>query len=59
MLGVSLVCQVCEALDYAHQEQVIHRDIKPSNIFLMADGRTVKVGDFGISKVLDAGNGRP
>ncbi|EKX39389.1 hypothetical protein GUITHDRAFT_76463 [Guillardia theta CCMP2712] len=46
--------QVCEALDYAHQEQVIHRDIKPSNIFLMADGRTVKVGDFGISKVLDA-----
>eukprot|EP00960_Hanusia_phi_P011248 328734-Hanusia_phi.AAC.9 len=47
--------QVCEALDYAHQEQVIHRDIKPSNIFLLADGRTVKVGDFGISKVLDAG----
>jgi len=25
--------------------------MKPSNIFLMADGRTVRVGDFGISKV--------
>ena len=49
--------QVCQALDYAHEEQIIHRDIQPSNIFLMADGRTVKVGDFGISKVLDAASG--
>lgn len=47
--------QVCQALDYAHDEQIIHRDIKPSNIFLQADGKTVKVGDFGISRVLDAG----
>ncbi len=49
--------QVCQALDYAHEEQIIHRDIKPSNIFLMADGKTVKIGDFGISKVLDAASG--
>ena len=49
--------QVCQALDYAHEEQIIHRDIKPSNIFLMADGKTVKIGDFGISMVLDAASG--
>ena len=56
-----LICvwltQVCQALDYAHEEQIIHRDIKPSNIFLMADCKTVKVGDFGISKVLDSAPG--
>ena len=50
--------KVCQALDYAHEEHIIHRDIKPSNIFLMADGTTVKVGDFGISKVLDAAAGQ-
>ena len=32
--------------------QVIHRDIKTQNIFLMRD-RTVKLGDFGVSRVLD------
>ena len=47
--------KVCQALDYAHEEHIIHRDIKPSNIFLMADGT---VGDFGISKVLDAAAGQ-
>jgi len=56
LISVWLI-QVCQALDYAHEEQIIHRDIKPSNIFLMADGNTVKVGDFGISKVLDAASG--
>ncbi|KAJ1475758.1 kinase-like domain-containing protein [Baffinella frigidus] len=48
------IIQVCHALDYAHEEQIIHRDMKPSNIFLMADGHTVRVGDFGISKVCQA-----
>ena len=31
---------------------MIHRDIKTQNIFLMRD-RTVKLGDFGVSRVLD------
>jgi tRNA A-37 threonylcarbamoyl transferase component Bud32/CheY-like chemotaxis protein len=43
--------QICDALDFAHNAQVIHRDIKPSNIILLS-GDQVKLTDFGIAKVM-------
>lgn len=46
-----LLPQVCEALQFAHNEGVLHRDIKPANILLDMRGR-VKLADFGIAKLL-------
>ncbi|MFO0118418.1 MAG: protein kinase domain-containing protein [bacterium] len=41
------------ALEYIHSRRVIHRDIKTQNLFLTGNN-TVKIGDFGISKVLES-----
>jgi len=52
---LSILIQVCEGLEFAHQRGIIHRDIKPSNIRVIEDG-TVKIMDFGIAKSLDGGS---
>ena len=44
--------EVCSAVQYAHEKQVIHRDLKPSNI-LIAKGGVPRLLDFGIAKLLN------
>ena len=45
--------QICFALKHVHDQNILHRDLKSQNIFLTAKG-IVKLGDFGIAKVLDS-----
>ncbi len=49
--ALKLVPQICDALQFAHDDGVIHRDIKPENILVDKKGR-VKIADFGIAKLL-------
>ncbi|WP_209346788.1 serine/threonine-protein kinase [Pontixanthobacter sp. CEM42] len=46
---LSVFERICRAVEAAHQRLVIHRDLTPPNI-LIADGRTVKLIDFGIAR---------
>ncbi|MBP3902182.1 MAG: serine/threonine protein kinase [Blautia sp.] len=46
---LKLGTDICRALGYLDQMQIIHRDIKPENIFVSPFG-DYKLGDFGIAK---------
>ncbi|HZN37142.1 MAG TPA: serine/threonine-protein kinase, partial [Pirellulaceae bacterium] len=52
--ALAIVPQICDALQYAHDQGVVHRDIKPENVLLDRSGR-VKIADFGLAKLLGKG----
>ena len=50
--ALDYTCQICNALDHAHQHGVIHRDLRPGNVLVTEDG-VLKVADFGTSRFLE------
>lgn len=46
------LCQLLAGLDYAHKNKVLHRDLKPANLLLSHDGQQLKIGDFGVARVV-------
>jgi len=57
--ALRIFAQTCMALEHVHAHRVVHRDVKTSNLFVaraadMSASSVVKLGDFGISRVLGA-----
>ncbi|KAF8464560.1 kinase-like domain-containing protein [Kalaharituber pfeilii] len=44
--------QLLNGLKYLHERNIVHRDIKPENILLCDKNLTVKLGDFGLAKII-------
>ncbi|KAK7066817.1 Serine/threonine-protein kinase Nek8 [Halocaridina rubra] len=49
-----LFCQLVLGMKHIHDSNILHRDIKSNNILLDRSHRIVKIGDFGISKILSS-----
>jgi len=49
--ALAIVPQVCDALQFAHDQGIVHRDIKPENLLIDRRGR-VHIADFGLAKLV-------
>lgn len=50
--ALDYTCQICNAVDHAHRQNVLHRDLRPSNVLVTENGM-LKVADFGTSRFLE------
>lgn len=48
-LARKLLKELCSALQYLHDKQLVHRDVKPDNILVTYNGNNLKLIDFGLS----------
>src|SRR5581483_5337662 len=50
--ALTIASRIAEALEAAHERDVVHRDLKPANVKITSDGK-VKVLDFGLAKAME------
>ncbi|XP_058491605.1 mitogen-activated protein kinase 4 isoform X1 [Solea solea] len=48
-----LFYQLLRGLKFIHSANVLHRDLKPANVFVNTDQLLLKVGDFGLARIVD------
>ncbi|MES2711238.1 MAG: serine/threonine-protein kinase [Pseudomonadota bacterium] len=60
---VRVVCDLLDALHYAHGRGIVHRDVKPANILLAVGAEeglgAVRLADFGIALMGEAASAAP
>ena len=53
-----VAARIADALDYAHQQDVVHRDIKPANVLFDPATLDIKITDFGIARLTNSSSTR-
>jgi serine/threonine-protein kinase len=48
-----IAIQIAQALDFAHQRQIVHRNITPQNVLVRAEDRVAKLGDLMLAKAME------
>nr|XP_039264208.1 interferon-induced, double-stranded RNA-activated protein kinase-like [Styela clava] len=53
-LALDFAKQLFTGIQYIHDKLVVQKDLKPDNVFLSRDQKVIKIGDFGISEVIES-----